>query len=533
MQRFILTVIMAVETCFATAQSVQPVCNKNIYNCAEDFVDDLFTDAQIISVSNISYARFGGGSPDASYYSASNPYLSDCGEANSCSFDGEALTYDVYYPSVNAYPCYSLKPLPAIFLFRGSGFSDCNDSTETMASYCMAFAKRGFVAFNVNYRTGRTKNPTGALSASQLLAMYRSFQDGRGAIRTVIAQNGKFPYRIDTANIFVGGASAGGEISLNMAYSLSERMNEEIFPGIAKVLGPIDANYYKGPPRIRFSIKGVLNLWGAAFLTGKKDPATFIKQNPNNPPLIAFHGMQDSTLWITSQKVPLSNKAPYNYDYVCLLPDSLGHRQIYFIPSDVRTLYQCGSSALYDILKNQLNISVQSELYLDSDMGHGLSWKSDFGYGTGKISKDSLIIYFAQRAATFFQALVNKKAKYLRRTEFTDCVNNRNKACTIGNLSEDDDCETIRINGLTTINASSNKSLNVFDINQSSKNIFVHFSNAANENIYLYNLNGVLVKKQRTDATTVTINCSNLIPGIYLLVVSQGVKTEKHKIVLL
>src|SRR5436305_1541932 len=184
MQRFFLIVILFYITCSANAQFFNKYCANTIFNCNTNLVNEEFSDDQIVSVLNISYVKPGAKIPDVSYYNKDNPYLSDCDVSDSCNFDGGALTYDVYYPSKTIYHCYKFQPLPAIFLFRGSGFSDCNDSIESMGAYCMAFAKRGFVAFNVNYRTGRTKNPTGALTASQMLAMYRSFQDGRGAIRT-------------------------------------------------------------------------------------------------------------------------------------------------------------------------------------------------------------------------------------------------------------------------------------------------------------------------------------------------------------
>ena len=155
-----------------------------------------------------------------------------------CNEDAQ-LVYDVYYPDEKSvYPCYKDKPLPAVLLFHGGGFSDCSDygGEKGIKFYCKEFAKRGFVAFNIEYRRGRLKD-TGIviadggsyLSSSNLLATYRAFQDGRGALRSIIArQTGqlKTPYRIDTENIFVGGASSGAFIALSMAYYNSDMIDE-------------------------------------------------------------------------------------------------------------------------------------------------------------------------------------------------------------------------------------------------------------------------------------------------------------------
>jgi acetyl esterase/lipase len=515
-------------TILVSAKVQGQLCNNTILNCGLNLVNEQFSDFQIVSVHNISYAKATAKIGDVNY-------LSDCDESNDCNFDNAALTYDVYYPSRFAYTCYNTQPLPAIFLFRGSGFSDCYDSTETTQDYCMDFAKRGFVAFSVNYRTGRTKDPSGYLTASQMLAMYRSFQDARGAIRTAIYSNSfNTSYKIDTSNIFIGGISSGGEIALNIAYSRSESQNEEIYQGASDVLGPIDADYYKGTPDIQFSVKGVLNLWGAAFLPGSKSPAITLAANSFNPPLIAFHGLLDQTLWPTTTKVPLSTASPYNVESSCLLLDSNKKKQTYNIPSYMKALYQCGSSGLYDIFTNQLPTPVACELYLDSDMGHGLSFRSDFGFGDGRINNDDLKSYIIQRATTFFQAIVNKKIQYLKTTEFTDCVNYRIRACTKFDLLDKNACSVLTSNTSSTQNLISSKNdlTDFFTINQVAKKIYLHFTNSGNAAICLYDLNGQMVKKISSNLSESVINCDELSSGIYVLTVMQGTKIQRAKILL-
>ena len=219
----ILIYLSVVITC-SNVLGQSTTCNNTIFSCTANMAKDQFSDDQISSQTSVSYAKIYSGVSDVNYYNSSNSNLNDCGNSafGDCSFDGSALTLDVYYPNKKFYSCYKTQPLPVIFLFPGGGFSDCVDNAEGTHDYCLAFAKRGFVAVNVNYRTGRLKDTANALSASLFLAMYRAYQDGRGAIRTVISENDTNKnFKIDTGYIFVGGISAGGEISLNIAYAHS------------------------------------------------------------------------------------------------------------------------------------------------------------------------------------------------------------------------------------------------------------------------------------------------------------------------
>lgn len=149
-----------------------------------------------------------------------------CSLYNACIYPTASLKYDVYYPvRLNQGP-----PLPAVIFFHGGGLAECPDKDQYLIQkICSTFAERGFVVFNVEYRRGRTKDPRNELyaSAQHQLAVYRALQDCRGAIRTIIKrqqeQNGQsppMPYRIDLDNIFVGGVSAGGLMSvMNTWYS--------------------------------------------------------------------------------------------------------------------------------------------------------------------------------------------------------------------------------------------------------------------------------------------------------------------------
>jgi len=93
------------------------------------------------------------------------------------------LVYDVYYPS--DYEDYDTCPLPAIILFHAGGFIECTNFRQPgIMTICQELAKRGYVAYSVEYRTGRITDPSDNAkytSVQQQLAAYRAIQDAKGA----------------------------------------------------------------------------------------------------------------------------------------------------------------------------------------------------------------------------------------------------------------------------------------------------------------------------------------------------------------
>jgi acetyl esterase/lipase len=521
----VLLLIMCARLYGQTSQLGQCLL-RTLFNCGADLTKEQFSDGQIMADKNISYAKIPGYALDVNYYNAVNPSLSDCGfPGSACSIDGSALTYDVYFPDQKFYPCYNTGPLPAVFIFPGSGFSDCADEEEGAEDYCMAFAKRGFIAFNVNYRKGRLKNPySKEITASQLLAIYRACQDGRGAIRTAILLNTpSSPYRFDTTDIYVGGMSAGGQIALTVSYLTTETMYEKVFKGISDVLGPANADYYKGSTGIGFSVKGVMNLWGAFYTSSEESLSDFLTQNKNNPPVIAFHGLKDQVFIPGTIKGLLANKAPYNLETKCLFPGRNGTAATYMIDPDFKAITHSGSSGVYDALDNGLLKFVKSELYLDSDMGHGLDINSDFGFGRGKITRDSLKVYIVERAAVFFQTIANNRSTFLATTKFTDCVNYRVQSCGLPDLRDNNGCK-----GIIPIHGVLNDAH--LKIYQENKTINIERNKQDALIITLFDLQGNIVKSKLSKNENESLDCSFCKPGMYLLLLKQQGAVKRVKI---
>ncbi len=429
MKQSLLTVLISVLLLYTSDIIAQDITCANLIN-------EVYKDSEIIkpnSTNNptVNYAKPNTQILDVRYVNdfvsggGSNHY---CNTVTDCTDGSASLIYQVYYPNT-AYS--ETKKLPAVILFHAGGFSDCtNFNTTEMQTYCTEFAKRGFVAFNVEYRRGKEEDSVSKYtSASRFLAMYRCIQDARGAIRTIVSRelNNVTPYRIDVQSIFLGGLSSGSVMAIAAGYYNSTMINQ-IFPSVSSYLGDIDGDNYLGnASEGSYIIKGVLDLWGAAHLplNFASNPAGFFSQNSKRPSLIAFHGGSDGVINIDSSNLFFSpSTSRYRSESLCVngtytLPDNGANK------SDLK-LY--GSQGFYKILKTSLNIPC--ELYIDCDMKHGLDEAtSDFGLANGDASAVSIKdvqVYIVQRAATFFQYVMNPNFPYtLTHTRFVDCLNSR------------------------------------------------------------------------------------------------------------
>lgn len=318
-------------TCEEVIEMLPSNCNTNL------ITTEFFPN--ITSTGYISYAKPSNPDTDKEWkdvsYNAEEAIINNipCDPGNTCTEfeDQDVLKYKVVYPTDYPYTC-SVKP-PCVIFFHAGGYSDCNsiEGAYPIVLISELLARRGFVCFSVEYRRGRVlsdEKRSGYLvyddinytTAQQLLAYYRAFQDGRGAIRSIIKRNGETatPYKFDVNNIFLGGFSAGAGIVTNAAY-YTQSMIDEIDGGIgSSKLGSIDGDYYYGEPTINYKskIKGVLNCWGNAYISleDKENPENYFSAS-SMVPLISFHGKND---WIV---------APYNNQPVFFAPDVGGESE--------------------------------------------------------------------------------------------------------------------------------------------------------------------------------------------------------------
>lgn len=402
-----------------------------------------------------------------------------------CYDNTDALVYTAYYPkpkttsNPNGY-AYAQCPLPAVVFVHGGGFSDCvNEEADPII--CTYFAQKGFVAFNVSYRTGVKLVPNSFagdyVSVQQQLAVYRAGQDIRGFLRSIIKAQflrstlpsaQRTPYQINTDFIFLAGNSAGAITILNVAYYDTQQMVDDINPytgtnSISDALGPIDADFYYGEPNVsnydyRGKIAGVLGEWGSVSLPPAytNNTAKNFFANTHVPPAILFYGKNDHTVEPGIEPVkfaaPTSTDQqlqPYYSENTCLLKPSFKTNNDQNTV-DAKTF---GSQAFFDYVLQPLNIP--SEIYSDCQMAHGLDcdpsspkcttpFQSDFG--TCYKTPDEVTRYIAGRAAVFFQNIISNNAQTRQNLStvhkvFIDCRNDYN-ACNSSN--NDNGCTTNR-----------------------------------------------------------------------------------------
>jgi acetyl esterase/lipase len=483
------------------------------FNCSDCLNQKFIDDNQVVVIHNVSYASpsITNGFED---YQISG---GGCNVGSSCLFGNDAaansLIYDVYYPHLS---CGTSPALPAVILFHEGGFGECTDKLN-MTDYCKDFAQRGFVAFSVEYRRGKTSDHDQTVTASYLLALYRGIQDARGAIRSIIKRqnDGNEPYNIDLNKIFIGGKSEGGLIALNSTY-LDQGQANKVFPGVNSILGNLDdappmPQFYYGESSIQYSIQGVLNMWdGLVEKDVNGSPQVFI--DAGEPPFIGFHGELDSTVqfnavvWHYSTGIDATAAQCNNINYT----NAKAGQPVWFV----------GSSAIYNQCVSQ---NICAEVYLDSDMGHGFSGDPD-PFGNTFTNKKKVEEYIVKRAASFFQAVLCGKCSNLSTTFFEDCVNSRCKAGTLANMNDNNNCLGPR-QAITTTSQQNWKVLHADNLIQ------ILFFEEENYSVDLFNLSGQKFKSYHGIFSELDIDMNNLAQGIYLLRISSGDKIQTEKIV--
>lgn len=392
------------------------------------------------------------------------------------------LKYDVYYPANNNY---TTCKLPAIILFHGGAYNECSDYRDGgVVKLCQEFAKRGFVAFSIQYRVGILVDPnsvTGVFpevtytSAQQVLAIYRACQDARGAIRNIIERQNnsslQLPYQINVNNIFLGGVSAGSLIAMATAYYQDQSQFDAVFPGVSAntVLGSIDQNFYDiADPTSNFipNVRGVFNCWGGLTVpyANRFVPYNFFSSNSKKLPIISFAGKGDDVFNYQKQDLYFSlfrdPQNPFNSEKNCLKSSPSSYSVTSTITPAHADLVTLGSQNIYNMFTLQ---NIPCELYLDCTMMHGLDedcvsctiggpknyykkmgvcsacvFDSDFGTGYG--NSDMVYEYIAGRGATFFQAILGLSVNGLLMgtTRFVECRNDR---VTCNTTDNNDACD--------------------------------------------------------------------------------------------
>lgn len=452
-------------------------CDSTPANCDWNLLNSIFTDIDSANCqgsacgSVVSERHYGisanstNGFHDVSYSGDKDDQGNACGTGYSCIVDDEALHYFVYFPKHNyTYTCGSTtSKLPAIILFHAGAFSDCSsiEGGEAIKIMARLYAKRGFVAFVVEYRRGALPDvsPLVYTSAQKMLAYYRGIQDGRGTIRNIIYREQNEgtlyndPYRIDLKKIFIGGMSAGSIIAISTGFyeyqgGANDQLNN-IFPGInnSQVLGAINQQYYDCNActlnyftNSNVKILGVMGCWGVCSMPVPASfggdtaaaMASYFANNHNVPAFIGWCGEQDNVappyIGYGYFSPASGGHAPFNSENRCLLDPSF----TYHLYPDVNGNPDVITAGSIDIYKTLRSIGIPTEVYIDTDMGHGVKdyTTDNFSVSPTATSDADVYKYIVGRSASFFQAVMNGIGTSLGDSYFKDCYNARTNCTT-------------------------------------------------------------------------------------------------------
>lgn len=198
-----------------------------------------------------------------------------------------SLLLDIYYPTEAT----SDKKYPVIMFFHGGGFT--GGDRANVSDGCDLFAEKGFIAVSIDYRVGYLQAPGNGKcrndSTQSKSAIYRAMQDANAAFRFLTANANL--YHIDTSLLFVGGASAGGDLAYYSSY-VNDSVASIIFKGFADTLGTLQTSGNNFP--YNYTLKGICGMWGGmpAMYSGQE----LISASYRAYPTILFKGGQDMTL---------------------------------------------------------------------------------------------------------------------------------------------------------------------------------------------------------------------------------------------
>ena len=243
----------------------------------------------------------------------------------------DTIKFDIYYPTGAT----SDKKYPVYFSLHGGSFTTATKRSVT--EFSDEFADYGFIVIAPDYRVGYTGSDSEDScyahddSTGLQGAIYRAEQDVNACIR-YIANHGDL-YNIDTSAIFVGGASAGGTLTLNVGY-VTDAFAAVHYPDIVAQWGGLQTSGNSEP--FNYHIKGLCPMWGGLpYWDGLINSQSAI-------PSILFKGGRDNNLpngtgyYLQCQYAPLVRAGTGIYDIMT----SLGVPCVFhFQPNGVHSAY--------------------------------------------------------------------------------------------------------------------------------------------------------------------------------------------------
>jgi len=239
---------------------------------SERYQEEVFDNIEVKT--DISYGKAYGYWTRSPY--SDDPYIVTLGKGLIKTFkDHELLDLklDLYFSRTDL-----LKKRPVVMLIHGGAFYIGSKESVCEQALAMALAKRGYFVASIDYRLGFKTAP-----ADIEMSGYRAIQDAHAALR-FLAHHAE-GIGIDPNQVYVGGTSAGGVASLNVAFMNNDERPERILENEKKgLVSKIEesGNKFTEP----FTIKAVVNMWGAVSDLNIIDADEKI-------PVLSIHGTND------------------------------------------------------------------------------------------------------------------------------------------------------------------------------------------------------------------------------------------------
>lgn len=171
---------------------------------------------------------------------------------NSINFSGKVqpLLLNLAHPVDDEVPACGR---PLMIVIHGGAFMGGSKDDYTVDLWMKEFARKGYVAASIGYRLGMFQRSEpiscsvdnwGCVNVADTIewhrALFRGMQDTRGALRYLLTRSGEL--QIDPSNVFLIGESAGGFISLAVAFN-DDNDPESLQKGAVNPVARPDAGY--------------------------------------------------------------------------------------------------------------------------------------------------------------------------------------------------------------------------------------------------------------------------------------------------
>lgn len=201
------------------------------------------------------------------------------------------LFVDVYEPAGDA-----MTDRPLVIFAHGGSFVGGSKTGADVVPLCEDLSKMGYVVASISYRLGLPLSLNLQQPATE--AVVRGFHDMKAAIRYFrkdVAESGN-TFDIDPDEIYIAGVSAGGFITLHVAYmDEEEEIPDYLDLTLLGLTGGLEGE--SGNEGYSSEVNGIINIAGAI-----KD-TTWIKAG--DEPVCSFHGTGDTVVPFDSDMLQL------------------------------------------------------------------------------------------------------------------------------------------------------------------------------------------------------------------------------------